>query len=148
MGELAPFWRVACLRRRLASTSLVVAVAIAVSGCMEVASTGYADRNEAIARDAIGKSKWLPEWLPEDAVNIREAHDMDTNESWLVFHSTSRTLALPEDCRQAGRPEMSKARVMWRFPPVCPRRLVAGISPRWAVPPVSGKQCRSLGYAR
>lgn len=116
MGELAPFWRVACLRRRLASPSLVVAVAIAVSGCMEVASTGYADRNQAIARDAIGKSKWLPEWLPDDAVNIRETHDMDTNESWLVFHPANGAFAFPEDCRLAGKPEMSDAQTMRRFP--------------------------------
>lgn len=94
----------------------VIALVFTVSGCMEVASTAYVDRNQAISRDAIGKSKWLPDWLPEDAVNIREAHDMDTNESWLVFQTTSRTLAMPEGCRQVGRPEMSEARVMRRFP--------------------------------
>lgn len=116
MGELAPFWRVACLRRRLASPSLVVAVAIAVSGCMEVASTEYADRNQAISRKAIGISKWLPAWLPEDAVDIRETHDMDTNESWLIFRPTSRTLTLPEDCRPTGSPEMPDAPTLRRFP--------------------------------
>lgn len=95
----------------------VVMLSIALSGCMEVASTEYADRNQAVSRQAIGESKWLPSWLPEDAVNIRESHDMDTNESWLVFRLTSGVLALPEECRLVSRPEMSDARVMRRFPP-------------------------------
>lgn len=58
----------------------------------------------------------MPAWLPEDAVNIRETHDMDTNESWLVFRLTSGVLTLPEDCRLESRPEMPDARVMRRFP--------------------------------
>lgn len=94
----------------------VIVLAFTVSGCMEVASTEYADRNHAISRDAIGKSKWLPEWLPKDAVDIREAHDMDTNESWLIFRPTSGTLTLPEDCRPTGRAEMPDAPTMRRFP--------------------------------
>ncbi|QDL28371.1 hypothetical protein EGM71_11665 [Stenotrophomonas maltophilia] len=94
----------------------IVMLSIALSGCMEVSSTEYADRNQAVSRQAIGESKWLPSWLPEDAVNIRETHDMDTNESWLVFRPTGGVLALPEDCRLVSRPEMSDARVMRRFP--------------------------------
>ena len=75
----------------------VVMLSIALSGCMEVASTEYADRNQAVSRQAIGESKWLPSWLPEDAVNIRESHDMDTNESWLVFRLTSGFLLCPKN---------------------------------------------------
>ena len=96
--------------------SLIVALALAASGCMEVASTEYADRSHAISKKAIGVSKWLPAWLPEDAVDIRETHDMDTNESWLIFRPTSGTLTLPEDCRPISRPEMPEARTMRRFP--------------------------------
>ncbi|WP_288495932.1 hypothetical protein [uncultured Stenotrophomonas sp.] len=95
----------------------IVTLSIALSGCMEVASTEYADRNQVVSRQAIGESKWLPSWLPEDAVNIRESHDIDTNESWLVFRLTSGVLTLPEECRLVSRPEMSDARVMRRFPP-------------------------------
>ncbi|MNV43317.1 hypothetical protein D3C71_1350270 [compost metagenome] len=95
---------------------LMVTLALALSGCSEVASTQYADRNQAVSRQAIGESKWLPGWLPEDAVNIQETHDMDTNESWLVFRLTSGILTLPEDCTLASRPEMPDARVMRRFP--------------------------------
>lgn len=96
--------------------SLAMALAFAVSGCVEIASAEYAGRNQASARGAIGDSKWLPVWLPEDAVDIREAHDVDTNESWLVFRPSSGVLALPENCQRTSKPEMTEARVMLRFP--------------------------------
>lgn len=95
---------------------LMVILVLTISGCMEVASTEYVDRNQAVSRQAIGESKWLPAWLPEDAVNIRETHDTDTNESWLVFRLTSGVLTLPDDCRLASRPEMPGVRVMRPFP--------------------------------
>ena len=95
---------------------LAITLVFAVPGCVEVASTEYANRNQALARQAIGESKWMPAWLPEDAVNIRETHDIDTNESWLVFRPSGGTLALPEECKQAEKPEMTEERVMQRFP--------------------------------
>lgn len=95
---------------------LPLASALALSGCMEVASTEYADRNDAISKQGIGESKWLPAWLPDDAINIRETHDIDTNESWLVFRPGSSALALPEGCKLAARPEMPEQRGMRRFP--------------------------------
>ena len=94
----------------------VTAFAFVASGCGEVTSAGYADRNEALARKAIGESKWLPDWLPEDAVDIKEAHDVDTNASWLVFSLGSGSLTLPVDCKQISRPQMPEKRVMRRFP--------------------------------
>lgn len=122
MRELSSGWKLPLLMTRTpqmhaAKLLPVVMLSIALSGCMEVASTEYADRNQAVSRQAIGESKWLPSWLPEDAVNIRESHDMDTNESWLVFRLTSGVLALPEECRLVSKPEMSDVRVMRRFPP-------------------------------
>lgn len=121
MRELSTRWKLPLLMTRMPQMYApqllpIVTLSIALSGCMEVASTEYADRNQAVSRQAIGESKWLPSWLPEDAVNIRESHDMDTNESWLVFRLTSGALTLPEECRLVSRPEVSGARVMRRFP--------------------------------
>lgn len=121
MRELSTRWKLPLLMTRMPQMYApkllpIVTLSIALSGCMEVASTEYADRNQAVSRQAIGESKWLPSWLPEDAVNIRESHDIDTNESWLVFHLTSGVLTLPEECRLVSRPELFGARVMRRFP--------------------------------
>ncbi|MCD9097437.1 hypothetical protein LU699_08320 [Luteimonas fraxinea] len=96
--------------------SLAIVIISVLSGCVEVASTEYVDRNQALASNAIGESKWLPAWLPEDAVNIREAHDIDTNESWLVFRPSGGVLVLPVQCKQANKPAMTEERVMQRFP--------------------------------
>jgi hypothetical protein len=95
---------------------VVMICGFTASGCGEVTSAEYADRHEAIARRAIGESKWLPAWLPDGAVDIREAHDVDTNESWLVFRLSKGPLTLPRDCKQTGRPEMPQQRVIRRFP--------------------------------
>lgn len=95
---------------------LIIAVLLPVAGCMEVVSAEYADRDEAKNRNAIGEAKWLPAWLPADAVNIRETHDIDTNASWLVFRLRSGALVLPVNCRRTARPEMPGKQVIRRFP--------------------------------
>lgn len=95
---------------------LILVPALFVPGCMEVVSVEYSDRDAAMNRNAIGEAKWLPTWLPADAVNIRETHDIDTNASWLVFRLRSGALVLPENCRRTARPEMPSKRVMRRFP--------------------------------
>jgi hypothetical protein len=95
---------------------LLTPLAFAFSGCGEVTSAKYMDRNDANNRGAIGESKWLPAWLPEDAVGIQEAHDVDTNESWLVFRPNSGYLKLPENCRQAHNFDESNERLIRRFP--------------------------------
>lgn len=123
--ELSSRWRFPLLMTGMLSMNnskllLTVMLALTISGCMEVASTEYANRDQAISKNALGESKWLPEWLPEDAVNIREAHDMDTNESWLVFHPANGVFTFPKDCRLAGKPEMSEAQTMRRFPQFAP----------------------------
>ncbi|MDR6672919.1 hypothetical protein [Xanthomonas sp. 1678] len=100
------------IRKILLLTFLVAMV----SGCFEVSSVEYIDRHDAESRKAIGESKWLPTWLPEDAVNIRETHDVDTNESWLVFNPRSGSLALPVTCKPISVPEKSSEYMMRRFP--------------------------------
>ncbi|MEN5426065.1 hypothetical protein ABE522_06815 [Stenotrophomonas pennii] len=95
---------------------MAITLIIAISGCVEVASNEYANRDQAQAMQAIGDSKWLPLWLPEDAVDIRETHDMDTNESWLVFVPSSGAFVLPEECRKTTELEIPDSSVMQRFP--------------------------------
>lgn len=94
----------------------LVALMAAASGCMEVSSAKYADTEEAVAKKAVGEFKWLPIWLPRDAIDIQEAHDFDTNESWLVFHLNSGNLDLPDSCNRISKPEMTEKHVMHRFP--------------------------------
>lgn len=53
-------------------------------GSIEVVQTEYATAEAAKAEGAIPRG-WLPAWLPEDAKNIIEIHDVGTNESTFSF---------------------------------------------------------------
>lgn len=92
---------------------MVVAVG-ALSGC-EVTEARYQDRAEIASHDAF-QAGWFPEWIPEDAFDIRETHDSDTNESWLVFRVRSGHWENPDECTSQASPELSSARVVQRFP--------------------------------
>lgn len=92
----------------------MIGLATLLVGC-EVTKAEYRDRTDAASRNAF-QAGWLPEWLPEDAVDIRETHDADTNESWLVFRLTSGHWMVPDECAETGTPDLSSAQVMRRFP--------------------------------
>jgi hypothetical protein len=65
---------------------LVLVGSIGVSACIgpfsENIESRYADRRSAGGAIARG---WIPEILPDDASDIREVHNMDTNATWCCF---------------------------------------------------------------
>jgi len=69
--------------------ALLVSLALgmlAVSGCrdVDVVTESYATLAEATAARAIERG-WIPRGLPPGALEIREAHDLDSNRRWGVF---------------------------------------------------------------
>ena len=68
------------------SSRLAVLFVVALAGCdlAEVVETSYPDLAEADSRGGIS-SGWIPKWLPISSTNLREIHDVDTNESALAF---------------------------------------------------------------
>lgn len=101
------------MRSSLALLSVVFASALA--GCWEMSEVSYKDVEEARKASAIGESKWLPEWLPEGAHDIREAHDVDTNQSWLSFR-LGTPLSLPSSCSRVESLELMSSKEVSRFP--------------------------------
>jgi hypothetical protein len=67
---------------------LFASVVLVAAACeqMETFETTYPDAASAIKAGAVGEGKWVPKFLPSSATNIRETHNMDTNELWLSFH--------------------------------------------------------------
>jgi hypothetical protein len=61
----------------------------------------YADAKRA---GALGPGKWLPAFLPASATEIREEHDIDTNELWVAF-TLGRDFSAPSSCS----PSLDKA---------------------------------------
>jgi hypothetical protein len=59
---------------------------LASSGCrdVDVVTESYATLAEATAARAIERG-WIPRGLPPGALEIREAHDLDSNRRWGVF---------------------------------------------------------------
>ena len=50
----------------------------------QMAEVAYSSRAEVVRDRAIERG-WIPSWLPEDATDIRERHDLDSNISQLTF---------------------------------------------------------------
>ena len=75
------------------------ALGTVVTGCVDTVS----DATFAAAREARDagyiENGWIPPWLPDNATDIREAHDLDTNVSMLAFSLPPPTAAsLPDTC--------------------------------------------------
>lgn len=67
---------------------------------MEVTESTYPTMADAVARGGVA-SGWVPSWLPLNATNLRETHDIDTNNSALAFDVPGgEAWHLPEGCRQ------------------------------------------------
>lgn len=55
----------------------------------EVTESYYDTYEELTSVPNIFESGWVPHWLPKTAHNIKESHDIDTNEAWMVFKFSS-----------------------------------------------------------
>lgn len=63
----------------------VLAVSISVFiGCSDLQELHYQNLDAARSDGAFERG-WLPVTIPSTSSNIREAHDLDTNEGWLVL---------------------------------------------------------------
>jgi hypothetical protein len=71
-----------------------------VSGCFwETTDASYGTAAEAMDSGVMGKG-WIPEWLPQDATDLREVHNVDSNVSELSFTTPhAKSVRLPADCR-------------------------------------------------
>ncbi len=56
-----------------------------LTACMsDVQDAKYSSQIEAAKAGAFDQG-WVPRWVPEGAINLRETHNLDTNESLLAF---------------------------------------------------------------
>ena len=79
---------------------LVAAAGVLFLGCDETSSSSYKTLDDATRDGAVGG--WLPRAIPDSAINIRETHDIDTNETWAAF-------ALPSHQRNAFTSRLKEA---------------------------------------
>lgn len=92
--------------------SILVVASIA---CNERREASYADLATAERAGAI-RQGWIPDWVPRSAREIRELHDLDTNQSMLSFrYDPNDLLTVPSTCSQVRPSEVSPApfRASW-----------------------------------
>ena len=103
--------------------SIVIALLLAflLGACQsgEEPESSYADYREAAASGLIERG-WIPDWLPETAVSIREKHNLDSNASILLFDAGADFL-VPEGCEPDSDPPAARLRGSW-WPESLPAR--------------------------
>jgi hypothetical protein len=91
--------------RILIGTTAVVGF-IACSG--DVRDAAFTSYEEALASGAVEQG-WVPTWVPRQATEIREVHNIDTNERALSFVlPPGLQWTPPAPCRQADGGEFSE----------------------------------------
>lgn len=88
-----------CLHRVRASVLAIFALSSLLAGCLDTLSdVSFNTAQEARNAGHVDKG-WIPSWLPDNAADIHEAHDVDSNISMLAFSlPDTRTLVLPDTC--------------------------------------------------
>ena len=113
---------------------VTIALALSLAACSDdVVIARYATLKDAENAGAVSRG-WLPDWLPKSAVEIEEAHDVDTNISALqLTFSPSEDWRPPEECGSVDLPSIPKAKGLDDWPDDVP--------PRWSTPRHSFMQC-------
>lgn len=73
---------------------------------MDTVESKYPNFEAAVKTDAVGKGRWIPEFLPHSSMDIHEKHNLDTNEQWLSFHFTGDIASIVNSCKQSALPEI------------------------------------------
>ena len=103
----------------MTSTSAAALLLIGMaSGCTDidlVREARYSTAADARAAGAVDRG-WIPDWLPSQAHEIHEVHDLDTNQSALRFEvPPGNSLPPPPECRAVpfGRVRMPPFERAW-----------------------------------
>jgi len=80
-------------------STLALAVCSMLSACSLVMDSSFDTQQQAIDADMVNKG-WIPDWVPHEATDLREVHDLDSNTSALAFTKPPAIpLRLPADCQ-------------------------------------------------
>jgi len=82
-----------------------------LAGCdtLDVTEATYSNMADAMSRGGVSNG-WIPAWLPASAAQLREIHNVDTNESALSFNFEQRDWRPPPGCKTIAAPEVMPSR--------------------------------------
>jgi hypothetical protein len=97
---------------------ILIFISIGLAGCKDsdLSEQHYANYSQVTSDHAIDRG-WVPDWLPANATNIYELHNIDTNYSMLRFSFPAGTeLKPPSACAQidpSKAPQPRYSRSWW-----------------------------------
>ncbi len=71
---------------------LVLMMVIIISGCKETFTSYYPTYKDAKEKGAIRRGGWIPEIIPDSAVEIYLQYNIDTNVTWISFKANRSAL--------------------------------------------------------
>ncbi len=81
------------IQTRVVRITPILPLLLAVVGCgwlaeFEHPETYHESYQAAVDASHLGEGRFIPELLPRSARDLRETHDIDTNEAWVAFRYT------------------------------------------------------------
>ncbi|MFC3814937.1 hypothetical protein [Lysobacter sp. GCM10012299] len=92
--------------------AIVSVVCVWLTACaLETLDTHFSTAKEAIDAGMVEKG-WIPNWIPQDATDLREVHNLDSNVSELSFAMPSGSqVHLSSDCKPVPYVDTVPARI-------------------------------------
>ncbi|HDS1039052.1 TPA: hypothetical protein QDZ42_002068 [Stenotrophomonas maltophilia] len=91
--------------------SIIGALCCTMAACGLVMDSRFDTLQAAREQDMVRKG-WVPEWVPPDATDLREVHDLDSNVSELAFRKPVATqIRLPAHCRKTRYSSSARASI-------------------------------------
>ena len=86
-------------------------IAVFLVGCTnDTLDASYDSTSDAVAAQAVSKG-WIPPWLPPEASNLMEVHNLDSSSSALSFKiPDGQVWELPSHCRPVGFSDTSPSK--------------------------------------
>lgn len=93
----------------MAASRLTGALALAlICSCSEQLTKQYNAYHDALREGAIARG-WIPHWIPRDATDIFEQHDIDTNETVIQLSAPAASiLAIVRRCRMINDQQIAE----------------------------------------
>jgi hypothetical protein len=92
--------------------SLLFMIGLVACFPRETIESTYENIDQAVTAGAVERG-WVPEWLPDAAVNLHEKHDLDRNASILRFSVSLTDFAIPLDCQETTDPPSATLTADW-----------------------------------
>ncbi len=74
---------------------------------LDIVQSHYANYEELVSDPLIFQKGWIPQWIPQSAVDIFEVHDLDTKDAFLFF-SFSEADNFFSNCKNVSKEKIGK----------------------------------------